>query len=49
MSAAEKIKKLFVKSNVTVRAEVDDRIMDTILRAFEKSKSLVSLSQAKSQ
>jgi hypothetical protein len=39
MSAAEKIKKLFVKSNVTVRAEVDDRIMDTILRAFEKSKN----------
>jgi len=39
MSAAEKIKKLFVKSNVTVSPKVDDRIMGTILRAFEKSKN----------
>ncbi|MFH1616127.1 MAG: hypothetical protein ABIG61_13705 [Planctomycetota bacterium] len=36
MRPAKKIKKLFVKSNVTVDSELDDRIMTAALLAFEK-------------
>jgi hypothetical protein len=38
MRPAEKIKKLFVKSNVTVGLELDRKILNDTLAAFEKSK-----------
>lgn len=37
MSSAEKIKKLFAKSEVTVSSKVDDRIINDALTAFDKS------------
>lgn len=42
MSPAEKIKKIFVKSNVTVSSELDDRIMGAAYQAFEKSEKTKS-------
>ena len=42
MTPAEKIKKLFVESNVTVGSELDDRIMTAAFRAFEKSETVQS-------
>ena len=40
MRPAEIIKKLFVKSNVTASSELDDKIMNAALAAFEKSKKI---------
>jgi hypothetical protein len=37
MKTAEKIKKLFCKSNVTVSSKVNDKILSDTFRAFEKS------------
>ncbi|GAH51961.1 unnamed protein product, partial [marine sediment metagenome] len=37
MRPTEKIKKLFVKSNVTVSSELDDRVINNAFHAFEKS------------
>jgi len=37
---AEKIKRLFVKSNVKVSSDVDDRVINDVFLAFEKSKKL---------
>ena len=44
MSSAEKIKKLFVKSEVTVNSKVDDRIVSDALTAFNESEKTKSLS-----
>jgi len=40
MKPAEKIKSLFVKSNVKVSSDVDDRVINDVFLAFEKSKKL---------
>jgi hypothetical protein len=37
MKTAEKIKRLFIKSNVTVNPEVDEKILSDTLSAFERS------------
>jgi hypothetical protein len=42
MRPAEKIKKLFVKSNVTVSPEFNNRIINDAFRAFEKSRKTKS-------
>ena len=42
MRPTEKIKKLFVKSNVTVSSQLDDRIISDAFLAFEKSKGTKS-------
>ncbi len=44
MSSAEKIKKLFAKSNVTVNSKVDDRIVGHVLDAFDKSEKTILIS-----
>ena len=44
MSSAEKIKKLFAKSDVTVNSKVDDRIISNALTALEKSEKTQSVS-----
>ena len=44
MSSAEKIKKLFAKSDVTVNSKVDDRIVSNALTALEKSEKTKSVS-----
>ena len=44
MSSAEKIKKLFAKSEVTVNSKVDDRIVGDALTAFDESEKTKSLS-----
>jgi hypothetical protein len=44
MSSAEKIKKLFAKSDVTVHSKVDDRIISNALTALEKSEKTKSVS-----
>ena len=43
MKTAEKIKKLFFKSNVTVNPEVDDKILGDTFCAFEKSMNTQSV------
>ena len=45
MRPAEIIKKLFVKSNVTASSELDDKIMNATLAAFEKSKKISAKQQ----
>ncbi len=44
MSSAEKIKKLFAKSGLTVNSKVDDRIISNALTALEKSEKTKSVS-----
>jgi len=44
MSSAEKIRKLFAKSNVTVNSKIDDRIIGDALTAFDKSEKTQSVS-----
>jgi len=44
MSSAEKIKKLFAKSEVTVNSKVDDRIVGDALTALNESEQIKSLS-----
>ena len=44
MSSAEKIKKMFAKSDVTVNSKVDDRIVSDALAAFNESEETKSLS-----
>ena len=44
MSSAEKIKRLFAKSDLTVNSKVDDRIINDALTAFDKSEKMTSLS-----
>ena len=44
MSSAEKIKKLFAKSNVKVHSKVDDRIVGDTLTAFGKSEETMPVS-----
>jgi hypothetical protein len=44
MSSAEKIKRLFAKSNVAVNSKVDDRIVSDALIAFNESEKTKSLS-----
>ena len=44
MSSAEKIRKLFAKSDVTVSSKIDDRIISDVLTAFDKSEKTKSLS-----
>jgi hypothetical protein len=44
MSSAEKIKRLFAKSDVTVNSKVDDRIISDVLTAFDKSEKTQSVS-----
>lgn len=44
MSSAEKIKKLFAKSDVTVNSKIDDRIISNALTALEKSEKTQSVS-----
>jgi len=44
MSSAEKIKKLFAKSKVTVNSKVDDRIVSDALTAFNESEQTKSVS-----
>jgi len=43
MSSAEKIRKLFAKSNVTVNSKVDDRIINDVLTAIDKSEKTKSV------
>ena len=42
MKPAEKIKRLFIKSNVSVSSQLDEGIIGDTLRAFEKSKKTTS-------
>jgi hypothetical protein len=44
MSSAEKIKRLFAKSDVTVDSKVDDKIINDALTAFDKSEKTKPLS-----
>jgi len=44
MSSAEKIRKLFVKSDITVNSKLDDRIINDALTAFDKSEKTKSIS-----
>ncbi|KPL22790.1 MAG: hypothetical protein AMJ75_07380 [Phycisphaerae bacterium SM1_79] len=44
MSSAEKIRKLFAKSEVTINSKVDDRIVRDALTAFNESEKTKSLS-----
>jgi hypothetical protein len=44
MSSAEKIKKLFAKSKITVNSEVDDRIVSDALTAFNESEKTTPIS-----
>jgi len=44
MSSAEKIKKLFAKSDITVNSRVDDRIINDALTAFDKPEKTQSVS-----
>lgn len=44
MSSAEKIKKMFAKSEITVNSKVDDRIVSDALTAFNESEETKSLS-----
>jgi len=44
MSSAEKIKRLFAKSDITVNSKVDDRIINDALTAFDKSEKTQSVS-----
>ena len=44
MSSAEKIKRLFAKSNVRVNSKVDDKIINDALTAFDKSEKTKSVS-----
>ena len=44
MSSAEKIKRLFAKSDVTVNSKVDDRIINDALTAFDKSEKAERIS-----
>lgn len=44
MNSAEKIKKLFAKSDVTVNSKVDDRIINDVLTALDKSEKTQSVS-----
>ena len=44
MSSAEKIKKLFAKSDITVNSKVDDRIVSDALTALNKSEKMKSVS-----
>ncbi|MGB2862526.1 MAG: hypothetical protein WBC05_04300 [Sedimentisphaerales bacterium] len=44
MSPAEKIKKLFAKSDITVSSKVDDRIVGDALTAFDESEKTKSIS-----
>ena len=44
MSSAEKIKKLFAKSDVTVHSKVDERIVGHALDAFDKSEKTILIS-----
>jgi len=44
MSSAEKIKRLFAKSDLTVNSKIDDRIISNALTAFDKSEKTQSVS-----
>ncbi len=44
MSSAEKIKRLFAKSDLTVNSKIDDRIINDALAAFDKSEKTQSVS-----
>jgi len=44
MSSAEKIRKLFAKSDITVNSKVDDRIINDSLTALNKSEKIKSVS-----
>jgi len=44
MNSAEKIKRLFAKSGLTVNSKVDDRIIGNALTALDKSEKMKSLS-----
>jgi hypothetical protein len=44
MSPAEKIERLFAKSDVTVNSKVDDRIINDAVTAFDKSEKVQSVS-----
>ena len=44
MSSEEKIRKLFTKSDITVNSEIDDKIINDALTAFEKSEKTQSVS-----
>ncbi len=44
MSSAEKIRKLFAKSGLTVNSKIDDRIISDALTAFDKSEKIKSVS-----
>ncbi len=44
MSSAEKIRKLFAKSDITVNSKIDDRIISDALTAFDKSEKTQSVS-----
>ena len=43
MSSAEKIRKLFAKSDITVNSKVDDRIINDVLTALDKSEKTKSI------
>jgi len=44
MSSAEKIKRLFAKSDVAVHSKVDDRIVSDVLTAFDRSEETIPIS-----
>jgi len=44
MSSAKKIRKLFVKSDVTVNSKIDGRIINDALTAFDKPEKTKSVS-----
>jgi len=44
MNSAEKIKRLFAKSDITVNSKVDDRIINDVLTALDKSEKTQSVS-----
>ena len=44
MDSEEKIKRLFAKSNITVNSKIDDRIIDDVLKEFDKSEKTQPIS-----
>ncbi len=48
MNSAEKIKRLFAKSDITVHSKVDDRIVSDVMAAFDKREETTPISAGSS-
>jgi len=46
MSSAEKIRRLFAKSDLTVNSKIDDRIINDALTAFDKPEKIQLVSSS---